>query len=547
MNNINTVEHQPRIRKRSALNLRFAAVACVCTVVGAAAWICILLAGHPFDDALIHKRIALHLVQAGTPWFNLDDQAMATSAPAWTLLLAAFIYALPENSLVLAMSFVQAGAVAAGLLAWLGVLRLLVPSLPSSATIAFTITYCGLVIEAAAGGMETPLALAILALGYLSALRGSAWALGLFAIAPFFRLELSLASAFGVIWVVVRGHVQPRTALLCAVTVVTASAILLQAAFGTMIPQAARAKSLVYDLSATEVWKQLGQPLGGFFRNAGYLPIFGAAAILVYAAMRIKVRRSGLDFTQVPVSLGAITALVIGLGVIGVYCAGGALFFPWYLPLYGVPLALGLLLVAYSSSHQSMRLAAGMSFVVLLGGQAGVMIKAVSAAAGNFADWPRFEETARVRLYQRIGAHLDASKPDATLMAAEIGGLGAGFRGSILDGIGLASPEVLAYHPMRVPGQRKHKTLGAIPRAWFEHRKPDFVVAYDVFAEELLKSPLLEVYDEYRCGILLPEDLKLKPNASLFGAHTLHVFVRKGITSQLVLEDCGCTLVVRIP
>ena len=516
-------------------------------MVGAAAWICIFLASHPFDDALIHKRIAQHIVQAGTPWFNLDDQAMATSAPAWTLLLAAFIYVLPENSLALAISLVQAGAVAAGLLAWLGVLRMLVPSLPSSATIAFTITYSGLVIDAAAGGMETPFALAILALGYLSTLRGSAWALGFFAIAPFFRLELLLASAVGVILVVVRSHVRRRAASLCALMVVTALAVYLQAAFGTIIPQTARSKSLVYDLSATEVWKHIGQPLGGFLRAPGYLPIFVAAAILAYAAMRIKARRSGLDFTQVPVSLGAIIALGLGLGVIGAYCAGGALFFPWYLPLYGVPFALGLLLVAYSSNHQLLRLSAGVSVVVLLAGQAGVMINAASAAAGNFASWPRFEETARVRLYQRIGARLDATKPDATLMAAEIGGLGAGFRGSILDGIGLASPEVLAYHPLRVPGQRKHKTLGAIPRAWFEYRKPDFVVAYDVFAEDLLKSPLLEVYDEYRCGILLPEDLKMKPNATLFGANTLHVLVRKGITSKLMLDDCGCALVVRVP
>ena len=145
------------------------------------------------------------------------------------------------------------------------------------------------------------------------------------------------------------------------------------------------------------------------------------------------------------------------------YVARKTFIFAWYLPLVWVPLAVGVLLWSNRKRTGPAVLSVGLTaamLVPLFGSDLSVLPVAMREPPGNIAG---FEESARVHEYRRIGAALYQQCPTGTLMTSEIGGLGWGFRGTILDGAGLGSPEAIRYHPMRVPEERSNGSLGEIP------------------------------------------------------------------------------------
>jgi hypothetical protein len=112
-------------------------------------------------------------------------------------------------------------------------------------------------------------------------------------------------------------------------------------------------------------------------------------------------------------------------------------------------------------------------------------------------------------------------------MTSEIGALGYSFQGYISDGVGIASPAAIKYHPMAVPQERSHPGLGAIPPRFVRERKPDLILTYDIYAEAVAASPDLRAdYEDLRFDPVLRNEsgANLPP---AWGARTLHVFVRR--------------------
>jgi hypothetical protein len=128
---------------------------------------------------------------------------------------------------------------------------------------------------------------------------------------------------------------------------------------------------------------------------------------------------------------------------------------------------------------------------------------AIRNAPGKTSD---FEAAARVDEYRRIGSALYSVCPNGDLMTSEIGGLGWGFHGNILDGLGLASPEAIRYHPLRVPEDRSSGMWGEIPAGFIRDRHPDMIVSYDMFAESALPAALSLGYIEFSYPLFVRED-----------------------------------------
>lgn len=143
----------------------------------------------------------------------------------------------------------------------------------------------------------------------------------------------------------------------------------------------------------------------------------------------------------------------------------------------------------------------------------------------------------RVQRYLEIGNILYSLLPNDNLLTSEIGGLGYSFRGEIIDGVGLVSPEALKYHPMKVPQQRSSGGIGAIPAKMVGDLKPEIIVSYPIFVQEFDKSAYCSQYKK----IILPALSKYWQDQSgiekIWGSPYLFVYIRKDIfTNQLANE-----------
>ena len=115
-------------------------------------------------------------------------------------------------------------------------------------------------------------------------------------------------------------------------------------------------------------------------------------------------------------------------------------------------------------------------------------------------------------------------------MTSEIGGLGYGFEGKILDGCGLISPEAIKYHPMKVPEQRTSGSTGAIPLKYVQEKMPELVVSLESFCEEFSRSNLAhEKYYKIQLPVFTARDLRLSPDSTIWGSNFLLVYVRKDV------------------
>jgi hypothetical protein len=186
-----------------------------------------------------------------------------------------------------------------------------------------------------------------------------------------------------------------------------------------------------------------------------------------------------------------------------VYAATRPLIFPWYWPLALFPAVLGTAVVAVRwragaaawpsrRARLAWRAAAAVAMVPVAGAAASAVETARDLRALTLGGAPptvAVAANARTRTYLEIGAALAACRPGAVL-AAEIGALGWTHRGRIIDGAALVSPEVLPFHPLRVPDERRAGTVGAYPARAVAALRPDLVVALEVFNSDLAaKAP----------------------------------------------------------
>ncbi len=199
--------------------------------------------------------------------------------------------------------------------------------------------------------------------------------------------------------------------------------------------------------------------------------------------------------------------LLVGFGVLLAiaYLVRKTFVFPWYLPLVLLPISIGILLWTDRKNLRHQALGACLAVMVLLPFARRDRSLLLSACQ----ETPRvvdFAPAARDHEYERIGAALYGVCPTGALMTSEIGGLGWAFHGKILDGAGLASPEAIRYHPMRIPQERSDGLRGEIPAGYVRDKHPDLIVSYDIFAESALPAALSTGYIEFSYPLFVRED-----------------------------------------
>jgi hypothetical protein len=309
--------------------------------------------------------------------------------------------------------------------------------------------------------------------------------------------------------------------------------------FGTIVPHAVLAKSVVYSIPSKVVIADIAASLvptfflsGSSFKSAGQQAYFAILAATVSVLVIYGMVKGPTEHrTAEEKEIGALF-LIWGLGVLSVYTLSSVLLFPWYVPLYAVPLLLVLSKVMLDSRTRLATFALTILALPLVISQLAGLSQTILGATVNPAYYQGFERGARVRHYLELGARLYDQYPDATLMTSELGGLGYSFRGYVMDGAGLVSPGALTYHPMSIPEERSHGKFGAIPVGFIEDTNPEIIVSYDAFVEAFLKSSVRSRYVHTVFPAFLPDDLMRSEQKTLWTSRNLNLFIRRDLVNE---------------
>jgi hypothetical protein len=477
-----------------------------------------------FDDAYIHLRVAGNLAAGAGPYFNPGQPVNASSAPAWTWLLA--LLSLIGGSVVWVGCF-NALATVAGAVVFVAVLD----ELAGGAAAAwfswpFALAYCGCVHFAGAGLMEVPAALLVLGFAILLWLRDRPWCFALFSLGCFLRVEFALFALLFLAATTLTGRIDRLRSWVAAGLGALPFVVYLLAAFGSLLPHTVTAKSRVYDLTVADAWQLLVHVTvpGSAAPGRMLFRWICVPAVLVVSGLAVRALLSRRkDRATLPIGL-------IGAGAVGIlatYVGARALVFPWYAPLFVAP---GLLAVAALARCSGVRRhAVAVVLFAFVPFAAELLPSVVAVAAVRPASYRYFAQNARVRKYRELGARLYAAYPGARLLTSEVGGLGDGFAGEILDGAGLITPAALEHHPMEVPARRRAGHLGSIPAAFALSEAPELIVSMDIFAEDLLRGPWRERYRLVREPLFLDADREAGAPAVLWGSTAMNVFIRRDL------------------
>ena len=463
--------------------------------------LCVGLSRWPFDDAYIHLRVAENLASGLGPYYSAGEQIAASSSPLWSVLLAALSKVGLAAPVVIAS--VNALLLALGALFACGALFVRAPStLQRGIEVGFGLLYCALLLPSAAGLMETPLALALAFVALYAIRHERGWGFALLGLAAGVRFEML---GFAIAVIVVRALQRKRLSWreLGAWAAGCAPWLIYQlVAFGQIFSSTIGAKAEVYQLTALEAWRlavaffapSWPAAISSGGRGHSYLLwiLIGSGLLLCAAIVRRTEKHWAL---AVSVGLAAI-------GLIGVYLVSGTLVFPWYSPLVLVPLAAATLSVA-QRSHRALAVIALLSWMPF------VIELAPSASAvllNRPDDYRYFRVNARAGQYLQVGEALFEAYPTATLLSSEVGALGYGFRGPILDAVGLTSTGVSEFHPLSVPQERPAGWVGAIPPALVEQRHPELIVSLELFSGALRQSDILRSYQHLSLPIYTEAD-----------------------------------------
>ena len=441
---------------------------------------------YALDDAYIHFRIVENWINDGLPYFNINEPVKASSSSAWIATLFILQQIFHSVGKQVDMLFIVAILNSLSLTAGMTIFYLLYLRVSKSKPrnlyqIAFSLIFISLTINSSLGLMETPTTIAIVGIAFLLLFSGKKFSFTLFGLAIFFRLEMGLLFLIIVLYSLYSKRFNIKDIVIYSSLGIIPFLIFDYYFYGTLIPNTIHAKSTIYSLTLVDQIAIIFSRIGNSYRllprydNLSnlylFILIFFPLIILsVYGFQLIRARRNILG-------IEGLLYLFWGLGIISMYLISGVLIFIWYEPLFMIPLFIVIFSFLTIKIEEKYSYIAKSILVTLVLIQSIALIQVLSAALINPAYLPGFPEGARARQYISIGKSLYQDYPNARLMTSEIGGLGYGFRGYILDSAGLVSPQVLDY-----PGI--NKSGGKIITEFIKDAKPEIIVSYDIFIDE---------------------------------------------------------------
>jgi hypothetical protein len=486
---------------------------------------------YAFDDAYIHFRVARHLFENGTPFYNVNNMLKVSTSSGWIVFITALYWIATrinlQNSFPLFVSLTNALILLFGLFVYSKIVEILLKKEFSiSQKLLFQIIYIAILLPSSIGLMETPLALLIAGLGIYFLLLGRPLGFVLLGFATYIRLELFILLAL--ICILVYFQKQFRFYQIIGYTIFGFFPLVCFDLnfYHTIVPHSITAKSIIYSSSLLSSFLRTSSiSLPGISNINIHIWVAKTSIFIITIIMMSWVayreRANQKDFWP---ALFCFTSLCI----IGFYSLGQALVFDWYTPLHMLPILVTCFIYSFLIEKPRNIIIKIPLFILF-------SFSLISLGTTFYASFYKpstfslFESGSRVKMYLMVGKIINDEYPNATLLTSEIGGLGYSFRGKIFDAAGLASSTALAYHPMKIPEQRPRGDIGAIPPEYVMSVSPDIIVSYDIFAQALLNDEITSQYNVIAIPAYLPEDAKYSESKTIWGSKYLRVYIHKSL------------------
>ena len=489
------------------------------------------------DDAYIHVRTASNFATYGLPYYNPAENVKADSSTVFLIILGMTFKLFSEHLSLIALmnSFF---ILSSGYLFTLSIRTALKSRAAGAAAVlvglVFLVGYIPLMLNFHTEYMETPLAMFLMASFLILYLNGKKTAFVFLGVAVFTRTELWVFAGAFILLAWITAKFQRSSALKFFLIGALPFLVFELVFFGTIVPNAMIAKRAVYAFSFDQT---LSSMFGGLYPSSWSLDLkklLVSVSILSLAAFGLypgaiwsglkHVRQTLRNLPDHDIEIWVFWACGIAIALSYLFVFGTVA--PWYFQLYSVPLVLATCIFAGKSKKSLLLIL--ILVPVLISPVQGFFIRSY-AAFFESPPYPFDNLSGRVRKYIEVGRKLYQAYPQATLLTSEIGGLGYGFKGKILDGVGLVSPEAIKYHPMKVPDERPSGMTGAIPPGLIQDKNPEIIVSYSSFIGAFQKSDLVNNYILIEEAPLLPEDMRRSVTQTVWGTNSLSIYIRKDI------------------
>ena len=507
-------------------------------------YIQLTLKDYALDDAYIHFRIVNRFLDEGVPYYNLEETLKVSTSSGWIILLSAVLYIsrmlhFPVDLPVLAALLNASMLIIGGTIYSIILTKYLTRPDSKLYFVLFFLLFVTICLASSVGLMETTTSLVILGIGILLILDGKTYGFIFMGMSLFFRPEFVIPVGLFTTYAMLRSPKKILSIWLFLLTGMLPFAIFDLYYYSTIIPQSIVAKSVIYGLSRIDSMETILSRI----RNSFFIfPYFvQLAGVYLFLALYIPSLFIGLFFLRslkkkrlaINQNTGLIWIFLLwGAGIPVLYIYARAFVFLWYDPLFMVPILIVNGYVLLTSTTPGERTFQKILLAPMVIASALIISQYLAAGALNPAYFPAFSEGARSRQYISIGTSLYARYPNANLMTSEIGGLGYGFKGEIIDAAGLATPEALDY--AADGNQASHS--GGVSLKYIQLRHPDIIVSYDIFIDYFSKDELLDQYSISSYPLFLEDDNNRATINTPWGnqykriysdVEFLHVFINK--------------------
>ena len=509
----------------SDLEARFGRTIAVGLIIASAVWVLVihvLVPVLPYDDAFITYRYAENIFDGNGPVYNQGERVFGSSTPLYLAWVTAIRFSASEISLPeLIVRLNAIWLITAGLLSYLLVRRLSSSRL-LAALVAVTIMLHRSMLAVSTGGMESFLFVSLLLACWLALISERALLAGLLAgLATLTRPEGVVLIPLVVLALWHRRDRLVKAGIACSLVgliwVVFATTY-----YGSPIPNSVIAKSQpLYPIPAGASAKAVLMGLPGMLIDDYELTHNPLVSGMVWAVWMLAAIATILD-SEARRKLAWLPAGFV-IGVLALYLVGNPALFLWYWPHLFVPalvaLALGLPVLGSRLSQRygqqrpaiarcAVPIATSLLILICSVSLFRPYVEAPGGMLSTLTDVSENAERLRVLAYRKTAEELNKVIDDQTRLAApEIGSLGYYFKGKLLDGCGLVSPEVIPFLPVPKE-QRFNSMIGALSLELIQATEPEWIATMPIFANmSLFPSPWFQENYEVVGRVPLPKEI----------------------------------------